>query len=37
MLFAKTWSGLSLLAGSFMGAAALGLSEDPDIKAISVC
>ncbi|CAO2651590.1 Nn.00g041600.m01.CDS01 [Neocucurbitaria sp. VM-36] len=38
MLFSKPWTGLFLLAGSFTGAwgRSGGLSEDPDIKAISL-
>jgi hypothetical protein len=38
MLFARPWTSLCLLAGSWTGAWARqgGLSEDPDIKAISV-
>lgn len=38
MLFARPWSGLCLLAGSLSGAWAKsgGLTEDPDIKAISL-
>jgi hypothetical protein len=37
-VFARSWTGLCLLAGSLTGAMARsgGLSEDPDIKAISV-
>jgi hypothetical protein len=38
MLFARPWTSLCLLAGTWTGAWARqgGLSEDPDIKAISV-
>lgn len=36
MLFTKPWASLCLLAGSLAGVQSLGLSEDPDIKAISV-
>lgn len=36
MLFARPWTSLCLLAGSLVGVRALGLSEHPDIKAISV-
>lgn len=38
MLFASKWMSLCLMAGSWTGAWARsgGLSEDPDIKAISV-
>ncbi len=36
MLFTRPWASLCLLAGSLTGVNSLGLSEDPDIKAISV-
>ncbi|KAF2270214.1 vesicular integral-membrane protein VIP36 precursor [Lojkania enalia] len=36
MLFHKPWSSLCLLAGSFGGVFGLGLSEHPDVKAISL-
>ncbi|KAF2248518.1 hypothetical protein BU26DRAFT_520198 [Trematosphaeria pertusa] len=36
MLFARPWTSLCLLAGSLVGVRALGLSEHPDIKAISL-
>ena len=37
MLFARPWASLCLLAGSLVGSTqAMGLIEDPDIKAISV-
>jgi mannose-binding lectin 2 len=36
MLFTKPWASLCLLAGSLTGVQSLGLSEDPDIKAISL-
>jgi hypothetical protein len=37
MLFARPWASLCLLAGSLVGTTqAMGLIEDPDIKAISV-
>jgi mannose-binding lectin 2 len=36
MLFTKPWASLCLLAASLTGVRSLGLSEDPDIKAISV-
>lgn len=36
MLFARPWASVCLLAGSLAGVQSLGLSEDPDIKAISV-
>ncbi|PVH95372.1 vesicular integral-membrane protein VIP36 precursor [Periconia macrospinosa] len=35
-MFARTWTSLCLLAGSLTGVRALGLEEDPDIKAISL-
>ncbi|KAJ4310195.1 hypothetical protein N0V94_008568 [Neodidymelliopsis sp. IMI 364377] len=36
MLFTRPWASLCLLAGSLRGVSSLGLSEDPDIKAISL-
>ncbi|KAF1357772.1 vesicular integral-membrane protein VIP36 precursor [Lizonia empirigonia] len=36
MLFARPWASVCLLAGSLAGVQSLGLSEDPDIKAISL-
>ncbi|KAF2634296.1 vesicular integral-membrane protein VIP36 precursor [Massarina eburnea CBS 473.64] len=35
-MFARTWAGLCLLAGSLGGVRALGLEENPDVKAISL-
>jgi mannose-binding lectin 2 len=37
MLFTKPWASLCLLASSLAGVSGAGMSEDPDIKAISVC
>ncbi|KZM26890.1 uncharacterized protein EKO05_0011405 [Ascochyta rabiei] len=36
MLFTRPWASLCLLAGSLAGVSSLGLSEDPEIKAISL-
>ena len=36
MLFAKPWASLCLLASSLAGVSGAGMSEDPDIKAISL-
>jgi hypothetical protein len=36
MLFQRPWASLSLLAGSLSQSWGIGLSEHPDVKAISV-